>query len=143
VIVLSLVLASVTLPLLSRRLKLVDAAPDRAAEVAVRIAATKAAIAAVETAQVGIAQRRPAPERVAAIATRILEPYRHRLARDVHVEGETERTMNDELERELRLAGLRAERDEIRRHGRLHAIDDLAVRRMVRELDLQEARFLG
>jgi monovalent cation/hydrogen antiporter len=143
VIVLSLVLASVALPLVLKGITFADEAPNRAAEVEVRIAATKAAMAAVETTQVSIAQRGPATDRAADIATRILDPYRHRLMRGVEAGGETDCPMNDALERELRLAGLRAERDEIRRQGRLHAIDDMAVRRMVRELDLQEARILG
>jgi monovalent cation/hydrogen antiporter len=143
VIVLSLVLAALALPLVLKGFALADDASDRAAEVEVRIAATKAAIAAVETARLGIARRGPATDRVADIATRILALYRHRLTRGAEAGGETDTAMNDAIERELRVAGLRAEREEIRRAGRLHAIDDLAVRRMVRELDLQEARFLG
>ena len=75
--------------------------------------------------------------------TRILGPYRRRPARGADTSGEADRTSEDAIEPRLRLAGLRAERDEIRRHGRLHGLDDMTVRRMVRELDLQEARFLG
>ena len=47
----------------------------------------------------------------------------------------------DEIERELRLAGLRAERAEIYRIGRSRRLPDDMIRRLVREVDLLEARF--
>jgi hypothetical protein len=47
----------------------------------------------------------------------------------------------DEIERELRLAGLRAERAEIYRIGRSRRLPDDLIRRLVREVDLLEARF--
>jgi len=47
----------------------------------------------------------------------------------------------DEIERRLRLAGLRAERDEIYRIVRSRRLTDEAARKLVREVDLLEARF--
>jgi CPA1 family monovalent cation:H+ antiporter len=49
----------------------------------------------------------------------------------------------DEIERRLRLAGLRAERAEIFRIARAREIDDDLARRLVREIDLMEARYLA
>ena len=47
----------------------------------------------------------------------------------------------EEIERKLRLAGFRAERDEIYRIARTHRLPDETTRKLVRELDLLEARF--
>ena len=47
----------------------------------------------------------------------------------------------DAVERELRLAGLRAEREEIYRFARLRRISDDMTHKLVREIDLLEARF--
>ncbi len=47
----------------------------------------------------------------------------------------------DQIERQLRLAGVRAERDEIFRLGRERQLDEEAARRIVRELDLLETRY--
>ncbi len=143
VIVLSLVLATIALPPVLKGLAEVAETSHAAAEIEARLSAARAAIAAVESAPMDPANGEDAQRRFAEIAARILEPYRRRLARGVATGGEADRTTEDAIERQLRLAGLRAERDEIRRHGRLHGLDDMAVRRMVRELDLQEARFLG
>lgn len=143
VIVLSLVLATVALPPVLKGLAVVDETAPPPAEAEARLAAARAAIVAVEAARVTASDDTPPPARETDIATRILDPYRRRLTRSTTAEGEDDRSTDDAFERRLRLAGLRAERDEIRRHGRLHGLDDRAVRRLVRELDLQEARFLG
>jgi monovalent cation/hydrogen antiporter len=45
------------------------------------------------------------------------------------------------IERKLRLAGLRAERDALFRLARANEISDARSRELVRELDLQEERF--
>jgi CPA1 family monovalent cation:H+ antiporter len=45
-----------------------------------------------------------------------------------------------EIERQLRLAGLRAERDELYRLVRTRQLSEELVRRLVREIDLLEAR---
>ncbi len=47
----------------------------------------------------------------------------------------------DEIERKLRLAGLRAERTELYRIARSRKLSDETARRLVREIDLLEARF--
>ncbi len=45
-----------------------------------------------------------------------------------------------DAERRLRLAGLKAEREEIFRQARARRIDDQAARKLILELDLLEAR---
>ena len=47
----------------------------------------------------------------------------------------------DAIERELRLAGLRAEREELLASASAHGVKDIVVRKLVREVDLQEARY--
>ena len=47
----------------------------------------------------------------------------------------------DEIERKLRLAGLRAERTELYRIARSHKLSDETARKLVREIELLEARF--
>ena len=48
--------------------------------------------------------------------------------------------LTNEIERQLRLAGLRAERDELYRLGRTRRLCDDLVRKLVREVDLIEAQ---
>ena len=51
------------------------------------------------------------------------------------------RGKEDDIERRLRVLGLHAEGDEFRRLGSAGDIDDTTLRRLVRELDHQEARY--
>jgi CPA1 family monovalent cation:H+ antiporter len=55
-------------------------------------------------------------------------------------EADQVRTM-EEVERRLRLAAIRAERDELYRLGRSRKISDEIQRKLVREVDLLEARY--
>jgi hypothetical protein len=43
-------------------------------------------------------------------------------------------------EKRLRLAGIEAERQSLYRLRRSHALDDVVLRRLIREIDLVEAR---
>lgn len=140
VIVVSLVVAALALPTVLKGLEIVPDPANDAVEIEARLASARAAMEAVTSAQLALAQNEPAPHRSAEIAARILEPYRRRLMLRTSAAGED---VDEAIERKLRLVGLRAERDELRRHGRLHGLDDVSLRRMVRELDLQEARFGG
>jgi CPA1 family monovalent cation:H+ antiporter len=45
------------------------------------------------------------------------------------------------IERRLRIVGLKAARDELFRLRKARRIDDEALRRMVREIDLAETRY--
>lgn len=48
----------------------------------------------------------------------------------------------DEIERRLRLTGLAAEREELMRLARARQIDEGVARRLLREVDLQEVRYV-
>ena len=50
---------------------------------------------------------------------------------------------SDEIEREFRLVGLRAERVAFVKIGHDRSLDDLTLRKIMRELDLLEARYGG
>src|ERR1700716_1088715 len=63
-----------------------------------------------------------------SLASRIEFPTKTALARRM-----------DEIERKLRLAGLRAERTELYRIARSRKLSDETARRLVREIDLLEA----
>ena len=66
--------------------------------------------------------------------------YRQRLARHQTADP-AQRLAHKQIERQLHLVGLRAERDEALRYGRSHGIEELTLRRIVREIDFQEARY--
>ena len=72
---------------------------------------------------------------------RIMELYRRRIDGRTKTGDERELARKiDEIERQLRLAGLGAERDEIYRNARARKISDEAARKLVREIDLMEER---
>ncbi len=143
VIVLSLAVATLLLPPVLRGLAW-PAEPLRGSvEHATRRAAAEAAMRALEEAR---RQRKSAAEpdpqldpRYDDAEARLLAMYRQRIASH-SATGPVLRLQEQAIERELGLLGLRAERAEARRYGRLHGPDELALRRLVRELDFQEAR---
>ncbi len=144
VIIGSLIGASVFLPLLLKGLRLPSEQAAEAAESAARDAAAEAAMLAIQKAQQEMAAGRPDPEIYAEAAARMMSLYR------VRIEGRSQTgaaadlvRLGDEIERKMRLAGLRAERDKVYSFAREGRIDDDVARRLVRELDLMEARFKG
>lgn len=147
VILLSLVSACVALPLLLRGIAL---APDQATKAEVQQAwkdTAQAAIRALEaqTAPVGDTDM-PIDAAQAAMAAevkaRIMSEYRHQLAvfNDTS-EAQALAWRMDQLERRLRVAALRAQRLELYDLRRHHKIGDDALRQVLSELDLIEARF--
>lgn len=142
VIIVSLVVASIGLPLLLRGLEM-PAEDSHVAEVdAARIMAAEAAIAAVEAAQHNMAEGRTDADLYVAVAARIMETYRARIEARQATAGDDERGRQLEaIERELRLAALRAERVQLFRLVRQRKLGSEPARRLVRELDLMEARY--
>jgi CPA1 family monovalent cation:H+ antiporter len=141
VIILSLLAASFLLPHLLQGLHLptesiADEETDRA-----RAAAAKAAIRAVEEASHEMAQGHSDADVYAEAAARVMELYRRRL--EGHLTGENSirvRRINA-IERKLRLAAIRAEREALYSLARSNKISDAKSRSLVRELDLLEERF--
>jgi CPA1 family monovalent cation:H+ antiporter len=112
VIILSLIAASISLPHLLKGLALPPEPSQQEDEDRARIAAAEAAIRAVERAQHDMGEGRSDADL-----------YADALARKI-----------DEIERKLRLAGLRAD-------ARSRKLADEMARKLVREIDLLEARF--
>jgi monovalent cation/hydrogen antiporter len=140
VILLSLLVASIGLPLLARNLAADLPSPRRHIEAGARMAATEAAIRRIN-AIVGepLADSHAAAIRAEA-AAHLLDMYRRRLDYG-NAEGEHAKDMQGvaRAERRLRLEALRAERDELFRLLRERCIDDGVHRQLTREIDLMEA----
>lgn len=142
VIVVSLVLASFLLPRLMKGLALPPEPSHESEEDMARSIAAEAAIKAIEKVQHDLAEGRSDADVYADAAARIMDVYRRRLER-VGKHGEEKDMIRkvDEIERQLRLAGLRAERDEIFHLARTRKIQDDLMRKLVREIDLLDARY--
>lgn len=139
VIVLSLIVSGIALPNLLKDLPLPPETADEREEQRLMAAAATAAIRAVEAAQHRLAERSGDPDLYAEAAVDIMRRYRDRLERVEKPEANMS-GMRNAVERELRLIGIRAERDEIFRRARAQRSNDEVVRRLVRNLDLVEAR---
>lgn len=142
VIILSLIAASVSLPFLLRGLELPPEPSQQEAEDRARIAAAEAAIQAIEQAQHRMGEGRGDADLYIDAGVRIMELYRHRIdGRSTTGKEASLARKIDEIERTLRLTGLRAERAEIFRIARARGLYDETSRKLVRELDLLESRF--
>ncbi len=143
VIILSMVIANLSLPRLLRDIELPPEPSPFIAEDHARLAAAQAAIKAVEQAQFRLAQDRPDADVYAQAASRIMGLYRERIdARNDDASADSARHY-DRIERSLRLTGLAAERAELFRLLRQHRIDESLARQLVREIDLLELRYQG
>lgn len=144
VIIMSLVVASIGLPLLLRNLDMPPEPGQIAAVEAARIAAAEAAIAEIERTQHRLSDGRKDADTYVTVASRLMDVYRERIER--HSSGSEQGSLirrDDAIERELRLAALRAERGEIFKRVRRRELGSEAARKLVRELDLAEARYAG
>jgi Na+/H+ antiporter len=142
VIVTSLVIASIGLPLLLRGLKMPSNHSARAEEDAARVAAAEAAICEIERVQHELAAGRPDADIYAAAGARIMDLYRDRIeSRSQEGEAAEAARREGSIERELRLAGLRAERAAIFRSTRERNLGSATANKLVRELDLLETRY--
>lgn len=141
VILTSLVAATVGLPFLLGGLEIPADPHHNEQEDNARAAAAEAAIKAIERAQHELGHDRPNADTYADTGAKIMEVYRARITNRPQSVEEAERMrLTNEIERELRLAGLRAERDELYRLGRGRQVPEELVRKLVREIDLVEAR---
>jgi Na+/H+ antiporter len=142
VIILYLLLSTALLPWLLKGLNLPPEPSTEMEEDRARRQAADMAIKAVENAQHNMAQGRSDPDIYAEAAARVMDTYRIRFKADAQDEGAARITLRlNKIERDLRIAALRAERDEIFRLARNREITDDTARRIVRELDMAEARY--
>lgn len=142
VILVSMIVASAALPILLRDLRMPVDTSDQVAEDAARIAAAEAAISEIERVQHRLADGRKNADVYVAAGSRIMELYRKRIENRTK-EGEEAALarLSEKVERDLRLAAVRAERAEIFRRRRNRMIDAETARKLIRELDLVEARY--
>jgi CPA1 family monovalent cation:H+ antiporter len=142
VIILSLLAASLGLPLVMRGLVMPPQPSRQAEEDKARISGAEAAILEIERVQHSQAAGRRDADLYASAASRVMDVYRERIERRSQ-EGEAAREarLQDRIERDLRLAGLRAERNAIFQIARDRRISSETATRLVRELDLLEARY--
>lgn len=144
VIIVSLIAASLGLPLLLRNLKMPAAMDRNLALEGAQIAAAQAAIAEIERTQHRLSKGRNDADAYVAVASRLMDVYRQRIERHTGEQEQLDAVRRDEaIERDLRLAALRAERSEIFRLVRSGQLGSEAARTLVRELDLVETRLAG
>jgi monovalent cation/hydrogen antiporter len=142
VIVVSLVAASLSLPYLLKNLELPLEPSHQEEEDLARIAAAEVAIQAVEQAQHDMGEGRSDADLYTDAGVRIMELYRQRIDGRSKIGKEALLARKiDEIERKLRLTGLRAERAEFYRMARARQLSDETARKLVREVDLLESRF--
>lgn len=142
VIILSLLVASIGLPWLLRDLELPTEPEHHADEDRARVAASQAAMQAVEAAGHRLAQGQADADLHAEAAARVMDLYRRRIDGQAQTGEAADRIRKgDAVERELRLAGLGAEREAVYRLARERALSDESARKLVREIDLLEERY--
>ncbi len=140
VILSSLVIAAVALPLLLRGLSLpqdegVAAARDRA-----RLVAAKAAIAELDRVQHRMAEGRDDADRFTDVAARLMDQYRERIDSLATLPEDRTGQADAPIERDMRLAAIRAERNAIFDLARRREIGVTLAEQLGRELDLIDAR---
>ncbi|WUR11347.1 Na+/H+ antiporter [[Empedobacter] haloabium] len=142
VILISLVAASIGLPRLLGGLHFPEEPAEQQEEDLARREAASAAIAAVERAQMELMHKGDECDMYPEAAGRVIALYQHRL--DTSGAGDDEAAARyrqlDRAERALRLAALQAERRTIFNLARHEHISDEISRKLVREIDLVEAR---
>jgi len=142
VIIVSLVAASIGLPLLLRGLEMPAEPSYQAEEDQARVAAAEAAIAEIERVQHTLAAGRRDADVYIAAAARIMDFYRARIdARSREGEAATLARESEDAERRMRLAAVKAERTVIFQMLRSQQIGSETADKLVRELDLLEVRY--
>jgi CPA1 family monovalent cation:H+ antiporter len=141
VILISLLAASIGLPSVLRGVDFPDEPEERQEEDRAREVAANAAIAAIEQTQIALMSESPDADLYPQAAARVIALYRHRLKEHTEVDEGRRFRKIDSAEKELRMAALQAERKAIFSLARHDHISDEISRKLVREVDLSEARF--
>ena len=144
VIIVSLIIASLLLPVLLNGLTLPPEPSMQAEEDKARVIAYEAAIREIEHAQHELAEANGNADFYSAAGSRIMDLYRDRIeSRSQGARVAAEARLQDRLERDLRLRGLKAERRAIIDSVRERRIGSATAQKLIRELDLQEVRTRG
>jgi len=140
----SMIAATIGLPPLLRGLQIPSEPAQDTQEDLARNAAAQAAIKAIERTQHELSKNHANTDVYAQTGAKIMELYRARITNPLRSEEDVlQMRLANEIERQLRLAGLRAERDELYRLGRTRTLSDDLVRKLVREVDLAEAQLIS
>ena len=141
VILISLLAASFGLPRLLGGMRFPEESAERQQEDMARREAASAAIAAIERAQLELHEQHH-PDVLPQAAARVIALYEHRLNVAWSAEDQSKEHFRklDMAERALRMAAMKAERHTIFDLARHHHISDETARKLVREIDLVEAR---
>lgn len=141
VILISLLAASIGLPRLLGGMHFPEEPAERQQEDMARRQAASAAIAAIERAELALADAHH-PDVLPQAAARVIALYEYRLNLAWSAEDQNKEHFRklDRAERELRMAAMEAERQAIFDLARHHHISDETARKLVREIDLVEAR---
>jgi len=142
VIIVSLIIASIALPILLKGLTLPPEPSRQAEEDAARIATAEAAIRAVERHQHALGETHGEADRYAEAGTRVMSFYRDRLE-GLANEASGEARAQERLSSELRLIGIQAERTQLLELARNRQVGSETARKLTRELDLAETRHRG
>ncbi|MFC0205859.1 Na+/H+ antiporter [Novosphingobium soli] len=142
VIVVSLLIGSVLLPVLLKGLAMPPEPVRQAEEQGARIAAAEAAIRAIERHQHALAEDHDEPDLYVETGAQVMNLYRERIE-GLSGRPSQQARAEDRLQREFRLIGLRAERAVLGQLLRGRQIGSETARKLTRELDLSEARYLG
>jgi CPA1 family monovalent cation:H+ antiporter len=142
VIIVSLLAASIGLPLLLRGLEMPAEPSYQAEEDRARVAAAEAAIAEIERVQHRLAAGRKDADVYIAAAARVMDFYRSRIeTRSREGEAGLRARESEDAERKMRMAAVKAERRTIFKMLRSQQIGSEIAGRLVLELDLLEARY--
>jgi len=141
VILASLIIAAVGLPLSLRNLRLPREEGAAAERDRVRTLTAKAAIAEIERAQHELCANSDDADRYTDVAARLMAQYRERIdSIDADQEHRDEQAQSRVIERELHLAGVRAERRKLVDMAQQRDIGFGLADQLARDLDLVEAR---
>lgn len=142
VIVVSLILASITLPVLLNGLTMPLEPSHQAEEDRARIATAEAAIRAIERRQHALAEDHGEADIYVTAGGRVMDRYRERIEGLSGHQADEMRAGNRLID-ELSLVGVKAERLALVALVRDRRLGSEVVRKLTRELDLAEARFRG
>ncbi len=142
VIIVSLILASLALPVLLKDLRMPPEPSKQAEEDMTRVATAKAAITAIERKQHRLAEESGDADLYTSAAARVMDFYRERI--EGLSEGRSDDLrMEDRLFRDFLLTGVAAERTALTALVRGRQVGSGTAQKLTRELDLAEARHRG
>ena len=139
VIILSLIIASIALPILLKGLTMPAEPSKQAEEDAARIAAAQAAIQAIERHQHALAEDHGEADVYAAAGGRIMDLYRERIE-GLSEERAEDTRVQEKLLNEFRLIGIQAERRTLMQLVRARKAGSQTAQKIIRDLDLSEAK---